>query len=276
MVNGAERLGRYLRADEMHTAFNFGFLKAAWGPGLRAVVDETRAALAPVGAPATWVLSSHDETRLVTRYGRRETGARHIADAQGSASDLLLGTRRARAAVLLMLALPGGAYIYQGDELGLPDVEDIPDASVAGPDLGALRSHRPRPGRLPGAVAVERSAPPFGFSAAGVTTWLPQPESWARADRRGAATGLASRCSRSTGPRCSAATSSRPSTAMSSAGGTPPLRVLDFERGDGLRCVVNFGPGDLAVQPGWDVVLASGGLVDGLLPPDSAAWLRAT
>jgi alpha-glucosidase len=127
IVNGPERLSRYLRPDEMHTAFNFQFLKAGWGPELRDVIDQTLAALEPVGAPPTWVLGSHDETRLVTRYGRRTTSARHIADEQGTPSDLALGTRRARAALLLMLALPGGAYIYQGDELGLPDVEDIDD-----------------------------------------------------------------------------------------------------------------------------------------------------
>jgi hypothetical protein len=70
IVNGPERLSRYLRPDEMHTAFNFGFLKAGWGPGLRDVVDDTLAALASTGAPPTWVLGSHDETRLVTRFGR--------------------------------------------------------------------------------------------------------------------------------------------------------------------------------------------------------------
>src|SRR4029079_12823942 len=70
VVNGSERLSRYLRPDEMHTAFNFQFLKAAWDPGFPASIDHPLPALARVGAPATWVLSSHDETRLVTRYGR--------------------------------------------------------------------------------------------------------------------------------------------------------------------------------------------------------------
>ena len=76
---------------------------------------------------------SHDETRLVTRYGRKTTSSAHFADGQGEAIDLELGTRRARAAALLMLALPGCAYIYQGEELGLPNVDDLPDEVLQDP-----------------------------------------------------------------------------------------------------------------------------------------------
>ena len=88
VVNGAERLALYLRPDEMHCAFNFPFLKAPWDAGLREVITDSLDALAPTGAPATWVLASHDETRLVTRYGRARTGSRHIADDQGAPWDL--------------------------------------------------------------------------------------------------------------------------------------------------------------------------------------------
>ena len=78
VVGGAERLSRYVRPDEMHTTFNFDYLKAGWDVRrLRAVIDSTLQALAPVGAVATWVLSSHDETRHVTRFGRPETGGGH-------------------------------------------------------------------------------------------------------------------------------------------------------------------------------------------------------
>ncbi|WP_405493580.1 glycoside hydrolase family 13 protein [Streptomyces sp. NBC_00096] len=104
----SERLALYVRPDELHQAFNFRFLNCPWDAGaMRAVVDESLAATASVGAPTTWVLSNHDVVRHRTRYG---------------------SLARARAAALLMLALPGSAYVYQGEELGLPEVTDLPDA----------------------------------------------------------------------------------------------------------------------------------------------------
>ena len=124
-LSPAERLAQYVRPDELHSAFNFDALRAAWdATELREVIDHTTDNLWAVGAPATWVLSNHDTIRHVTRYGRDQ------ADSQAPAgtvpTDLETGRRRARAAVLLELALPGGAYIYQGDELGLAEVEDLP------------------------------------------------------------------------------------------------------------------------------------------------------
>jgi alpha-glucosidase len=106
-----EQVARYVRPGELHTAFNFHFLLAPWdATAMRAAIDRSMGALVEVGAPPTWVLSNHDVTRHVTRYGGGEQGR-----------------RRARAAALLMFALPGGAYVYQGDELGLEEVEDLPD-----------------------------------------------------------------------------------------------------------------------------------------------------
>ncbi|MER6254078.1 glycoside hydrolase family 13 protein [Streptomyces sp. NPDC001584] len=107
----SERLALYVRPDELHQAFNFRFLNCPWDPAaMRTVIDESLAATTAVGAPTTWVLSNHDVVRHVTRYGG---GPRGLA--------------RARAAALLMLALPGSAYLYQGEELGLPEVADLPD-----------------------------------------------------------------------------------------------------------------------------------------------------
>lgn len=124
----AERFARYLRPDELHTAFNFNFLACPWDAGrLRSAIDDTLAEHAAVGAPATWVLCNHDVTRTVTRYGREDTGFDFAAKTFGTPTDLALGTRRARAAALLSLALPGAAYLYQGEELGLPEAE-IPAA----------------------------------------------------------------------------------------------------------------------------------------------------
>jgi alpha-glucosidase len=274
VVNGSERLSRYLRPDEMHTAFNFQFLKAAWDPGLRTVIDQTLAALAPVGAPATWVLSSHDETRLVTRYGRKETGAQHLADAQGTASDVGLGTRRARAALMLMLALPGGTYLYQGDELGLPEVEDIPDHLLRDP-MWERSGHaiRGRDGcRVP--LPWSGTAPPYGFTAQGVTPWLPQPEGWAGLTVEGQAADPDSTLNLfRTALHLRRTTSGFAGDELAWRDSAP--EVLDFDRADGLRCVVNLGPVGVPLDPAYDVALTSGPTESGLLPPDTAAWLLA-
>ncbi|MDX6413811.1 MAG: alpha-glucosidase, partial [Gaiellaceae bacterium] len=177
-----ERFARYLRPDEMHTAFNFDLLACPWDPArLRACIDATLAAHAPVGATATWVLSNHDVTRHVTRYGRKDTKFEFAAKTREIPDvDLEVGTRRARAAALLTLSLPGAVYIYQGDELGLPEVEDLPAEALQDPMY--FRSNGRDPGRDGCRVPLpwDGGAPPFGFSPAAATAepWLPQPPSW--------------------------------------------------------------------------------------------------
>lgn len=122
-----EQLARYVRPDELHTAFNFHYLQAPWNAtALRDAINASLTALQTVGAPATWVLSNHDVVRHLTRYARA-TGPGQAA------TDLELGTRRARAAILLTLALPGSAYLYQGEELGLWEAEDLPDHLLQDP-----------------------------------------------------------------------------------------------------------------------------------------------
>ncbi|MEV0990559.1 alpha-amylase family glycosyl hydrolase [Streptomyces sp. NPDC049949] len=157
----SERLALYVRPDELHQAFNFRFLNCPWDTrAMRTVIDESLAATASVGAPTTWVLSNHDVVRHVTRYG-------------GGAQ----GLSRARAAALLMLALPGSAYVYQGEELGLPEVEDLPDAVRQDPAfLRSAGQDGLRDGcRIP--LPWSGELPPYGFGPAG--SWLPQPADWA-------------------------------------------------------------------------------------------------
>ncbi|WP_328790718.1 MULTISPECIES: glycoside hydrolase family 13 protein [unclassified Streptomyces] len=179
----SERLALYVRPDELHQAFNFRFLNCPWDPAaMRTVIDESLAATTAVGAPTTWVLSNHDVVRHVTRYGG---GTRGLA--------------RARAAALLMLALPGSAYLYQGEELGLPEVADLPDRVRQDP---AFRRGRRQPGDADGPAGSgprpedpsepegqdglrdgcrvplpwSGAEPPYGFGPAG--SWLPQPAGW--------------------------------------------------------------------------------------------------
>ena len=273
VVRTPERLSRYVRPDEMHTSFNFDYLTAPWDARrLRAVVDESLAALEPVGAPATWVLSSHDETRHVTRFGRAWTGsALGTAGVPTGPADLELGLRRARAAALLTLALPGSAYLYQGEELGLPEVEDLPEDALQDP-MWERSGHteRGRDGcRVP--LPWEGDRPPFGFTADGVAPWLPQPPGWsaltvAAQDADPASTlslyRAALRLRRSLPDLRSSPLVWRPSADD----------VLDFERGPSFRCVVNLSGSPIPLE---GTVLLASGPCTGVLPPDTAAWLSS-
>jgi alpha-glucosidase len=174
------QLARYLRPDEMHSAFNFDLLCSPWDPeAIQRVIIDTLATHAQVGAPPTWVLANHDTIRHVTRYGRVDTAFEMNNKRHGAWTDLDVGLRRARAAALLTLGLPGSVYIYQGDELGLPEVEDIPLDQLQDPTWERSGfTDRGRDGcRVP--LPWSGDEPPFGFSAAGATDlWPPQPPAW--------------------------------------------------------------------------------------------------
>ncbi|MBC9005809.1 glycoside hydrolase family 13 protein [Micromonospora aurantiaca (nom. illeg.)] len=271
-----QRFANYLRPDELHTAFNFDFLGCAWdATALRESIDGTLAAHAPVGAPATWVLSNHDVTRHVTRYGRADTRFSFAAKREGIPTDLELGTRRARAAALLSLALPGAAYVYQGEELGLWEVEDIPYELRQDPMWE--RSGRVDPGRDGCRVPLpwQGDTPPFGFSPDGAAAapWLPQPADWK--DRTVRA---------QTGDPHSMLELYRAALALRRAepalgDGTltwlpAPDGVLAFVREPGFTCLVNLGDAVVPLPAHDRLLLASGPLDDDRLPPDTAVWLR--
>ncbi|MEU6604264.1 glycoside hydrolase family 13 protein [Streptomyces shenzhenensis] len=266
-----ERFARYLRPDELHTAFNFSFLSCPWDAGrLRASIDTTLAEHAPVGAPATWVLCNHDVTRTVTRYGRADTGFDFAAKAFGTPTDLALGTRRARAAALLSLALPGAVYVYQGEELGLPEV-DIPLDRIQDPMY--FRSGGTDPGRDGCRVPLPwvADAPYAGFGSR-EEPWLPQPAGWAdhAADAQAEDPG-------------SMLTLYRAAIRLRAAFGDGPLTwlpapegVLAFTRAQGAICVVNLAAAPAGLPAHSELLLSSGPLDDaGRLPQDTAAWLRA-
>ena len=276
-VDEPERLARYVRGDELHTTFNFPYLVSAWDArSLRHAATETLDVLDAVGAPATWVLSNHDVTRHVSRYARdQQTQAHPLQGLFGRPADLELGTRRARAALLLTLALPGGAYVYQGEELGLPEVEDLPEEVLDDPTWERSgHTERGRDGcRVP--VPWSGSAPPYGFSpeGSGAEPWLPQPADWASLTVEA-----------ETGDPGSMLELYR--TALRLRRETPgfgdgslewldlPEGVLGFTREPGLACVVNVSAAHAELPTGYDVLLTSDELVDGGLPDATAAWLR--
>ena len=252
----APRIARYLRPDELHTAFNFDFALRPWDAAeLRTSIDETLASHAAVGAPATWVLGNHDLPRPVFKYGRRPNGGAWNAWSRAESSDQRLGLARARAAALLYLALPGSAYIYQGDELGLPEVLDLsPDIRqdptfrrTGGADVGRDGCRIPMP--------WTGEEPPFGFGSAGSRPWLPHPEEWRALTVEAEARDPLSMLS-----LYRAALGIR-RTHPSLAGGEfrwlpSPSGTLAFARG-GLRCAVNLSPTPMPLPESADVLLAS-------------------
>ncbi len=271
-LSPAERLAQYVRSNELHSAFNFDVLRCAWdAKELRQVIDYTTESLWAVGAPATWVLSNHDTIRHRTRYGRALQDA--LAGAGEVPTDLALGLRRARAAALLELALPGGAYIYQGDELGLPEVEDLPEETLDDPTWERSgHTVRGRDGcRVP--MPWGGSEPPYEFGAGTGQPWLPQPADWA--------------------PLTAAAQESDPDSHLNLYRAALKIRraeealgegrliwdddapagVLSFTRDPGFRCVVNLGGSPIDL-PAGEVLLASEPLLDGELPVDATVWLK--
>jgi alpha-glucosidase len=270
------RFAKYLRSDEMHTAFNFEFMARPWDAReLRASIDMTLAAHRPVGAPATWVLSNHDVTRPVTRYGRSDSSFAFSAKRFGTPTDLVLGRRRARAASLLTAALPGSLYIYQGDELGLPEVEDLPIDLIQDPMHA--RSGGVDPGRDGCRVPLPWSgtAEPYGFSTPGIHVhpWLPQPMAWAgltiEAQESDQGSMLALYRSALAARRAEPGLGDGPMTWLSA-----PDEVLAFRRGDAFACVVNLGDVAVALPEHESVLVASDPLDGDLLPTDTAVWLR--
>ncbi|SDH75076.1 glycoside hydrolase family 13 protein [Agrococcus jejuensis] len=180
-VHPLSKMARFVRSDEMHQAFNFVYLETPWDARrLREVIDESIAEFGAVGAPSTWVLSNHDTIRHRTRLALvpQPPHGVGIGPTSESKADPVVSLRRGRAATALMLALPGGAYVYQGEELGLPEVVDIPAEARQDPTFHRTNGEMwGRDGcRVP--IPWEADAPGYGFSPTG-ESWLPQPASWA-------------------------------------------------------------------------------------------------
>ena len=158
-------------------AFNFRFVKAQWNAAdFRSAIEDSLAANSIVNAPTTWVTENHDVTRSVTRYGSGiRLAGEYVPDSQQQSSiDLDLGTCRARAVALMLLTLPGAVYIYNGQELGLPNVDDLPDEVLQDPSFFRTRGEvRGRDGcRIP--LPWSHAGVSAGFSSSS-STWLPIP-----------------------------------------------------------------------------------------------------
>ena len=272
-VSPTSRLSRYVRVDEMQQAFNFEFMTTGWDAiGLRRAIDSALADNRSVGATTTWVLSNHDVVRHSTRFGLGDPTSwpKGIgpADEQPRAE---LGLRRARAASLLMFALPGSAYVFEGEELGLPEHTTLPDETRQDPAFfrtGGLEIGRDGC-RVP--LPWKSEAPAYGFNETG-SSWLPQPPEFAAlaVDQQDGVAG-------STLELYRRAIELRREHGL--GGGDIHWRlaikdVLHFEN-SGMRVVTNFGHHPLPLPHRVSVLLASepDAVIDHELAPNCTAWL---
>lgn len=270
-VPGARR-ALYARPDELGQAFNFEYLQGGWDAAeLRAIITGSLADAHAAGASATWVLSNHDVVRHATRLmlpPGTDTDAWLLSGGHAPAVDAAAGLRRARAATLLMLALPGSAYVYQGEELGLPEVADLPTEVLQDPiweQTGHVRKGRDGC-RVPLPWTTE--GPSYGFGAG--AAWLPQPPVFSAYSVQ-AQDGVADSTLElyRTALRLRRKLLDGESLTWSD---DVPAGVLRFDRTDRWRCVTNLTGATVDLPPG-EVLLSSSPLDGGRLGPDTTVWL---
>jgi alpha-glucosidase len=274
-VEPLSRLARYVRPDEMHQAFNFSFLTTGWdASALRTVIAASYRANDEVGAPTTWVLSNHDVVRHTSRLGLPDAGVRpNGIFATDPQPDEELGLCRARAASLLMLGMPGSAYVYQGEELGLPEHTALPGELRQDPAF--FRTEGAEAGRDGCRIPLPWSAdaPGFGFGPTG-KTWLPQPASFARyaADVQYGVAG-------STFETYRAALAVRRAEGLGHGGlawldayARSPY-VIAFRNRD-VVVLANLGTVPVTLPAGVELLVASGPVADDV-PGDTTVWFRA-
>ncbi|MEJ1109569.1 MULTISPECIES: glycoside hydrolase family 13 protein [unclassified Kribbella] len=261
-VLDAEQLALYQRPDELHQSFYFEFLRAHWDDQtLYDVVDRGLGTIADSGSSVAWVLNNHDMPRSVTRYAGGAPGI--------DAGDVDLGTVRARASALLMLALPGSAYLYQGEELGLPEVTDLPVEVLTDPMFH--RSNGARRGRDGCRVPLPWSSHEDGFGFSTADPWLEQPDWFAdhavdRQLRWGESMLHLYREALRLRHRLPGLVSNEFRWLRTEPG------VLAFTRGNGFCCVVNCSSRVVAAPVDGELLLASHLEAGDKLPPNSAAW----
>jgi alpha-glucosidase len=270
----SSRVALYARPTELGQAFNFDLLRADFDAAAFArIIDANLTLAAESGASSTWVLSNHDVIRHPSRYALpvgTDTDAWLLADGHSPEPDDELGLRRARAATLLLLALPGSAYLYQGEELGLKEVADLRPEELQDPKwIRSAHTSKGRDGcRVP--LPWTRNGSSFGFGAAGAH--LPQPR-WFGEFSVEAEEG---------DPASTLNLYRRALQLRRRLQGEEELQwvdtgrddVLAFRRPGGWLNVTNFGA-EPATLPTGDVVVASEPLDGVMLPGAATAWLRA-
>ena len=268
----AARRALYARPDELGQAFNFEYLEAGWdAEQLRAVITGSLATARAAGASATWVLSNHDVVRHASRLmlpPGTDPNTWLLSNGHTPPVDTAAGLRRARAATLLMLALPGSSYVYQGEELGLPEVADLPVEALQDPIWEQQgHTHKGRDGcRVP--LPWTTTGPSYGFGAG--PAWLPQPASFAAyaVEAQDGTEGSTLELYR-TALRLRRKLLDGEALTWADS----PPGVLHFARSDGWRCVTNLSGAPVALPPGELLLSSEPAAGERQLAPDTTVWL---
>ena len=280
-VSPASRIARYVRADELQNSFNFEMLTTLWNADeIRVKIDNSMAALVEVGAPPSWVFNNHDVVRSVDRLdlGLTNNGESTFTRQGDPAKfNIARGTLRAKSATLMTLALPGGTYLYQGEELGLPEVRDLPEDRLTDPRW-KMSGYKDR-GRDGCRVPLPWKSEPtggFGFSTNDLLeldqAWLPM-SPWMGNFSAESQDGVAG----------STLTMYREALALRKLEeglGDGPMTwieagkdVVAFSRPGNFACYINFGAA-IEIPNGATVLISSGPLEGNSIPTDTAVWLR--
>lgn len=278
------RRHRYAAPTSLGQAFNFDLLRANFRAAeFHEVVDRNMEFAAETGSSNTWVFSNHDVVRHATRYGLPDDDtveydlgkAWLLSGGTSPAVDAERGLRRARAATLFLLGLPGSAYLYQGEELGLPEVAEIPDAARQDPTF--FRNAGVEVGRDGCRVPLpwDSGAPSFGFGPTD-SAHLPQPDWFAKY-----AVDI-----QADDPDSTLSMYRRALALRHELQGTEKLAwvsmdepdVLAYQRPGGWTIVTNFGTAPAPLPPALadrEQVLTSGPVDDpAVLPAETTAWYR--
>jgi alpha-glucosidase len=280
-VSPASRIARYVRADELQNSFNFEMLTTLWNAAeIRSKIDNSMQALVDVGAPPSWVFNNHDVVRSVDRLdlGLTNNGESTFTRQGDPAKfNIARGTLRAKSATLMTLALPGGTYLYQGEELGLPEVRDLPEDRLTDPRW-KMSGYKDR-GRDGCRVPLPWKSEPtggFGFSTNELLeldqAWLPMSPwmgNFSAESQDGAAGSTLSMYRQALALR-----------RLEEGLGDGPMTwieagkdVVAFSRPGNFACYINFGAA-IEIPAGAKVLISSGPLADNLIPADTAVWLR--
>jgi alpha-glucosidase len=270
----AESVPLYLRPDEYHQSFNFDFVGCPWDVDqMRSSIARALVDAATVNSSATWVLSNHDVLRHPTRYGL-PAGTDHqewLMMGPTELCDQQLGTQRGLAVIMMLLALPGSTYLYQGEELGLHEVPDLPYEVLDDPVW--RRSENTRKGRDGCRVPIPwmQTGPSFGFGES--TPWLPQPAHFGdqSVEAQDGVDGSVLELYRS-------ALALR-STHWVESGDLTWLnfdhKAIAFER-NGYASITNFGDSNIVLPPGEVMLISLQPDHQDQLAPNATVWLRLT
>lgn len=276
-VEPLSEMAKWVRSDEMHQAFNFPFLVTRWnGEQMRNVITDSLNAFNSVGAPSTWVLSNHDQIRHASRLALdpnastadKITGIGPLTEPK---PDVKLGLARARAATLMMLALPGVAYLYQGEELGLPEATEIPDNKRQDPTF--FRTNGQAYGRDGCRVPIpwESEKPNIGFGES-AQTWLPQPPEY-----RMLARDIQENIAQSTLNLYKQALQIRKSLDLGNGKlswiSNLPENLIGFTNNE-VSIIINYSQDNFQLPPG-EIILSSEAVSDGILNPATCVWLKS-